>query len=87
MRSGPPPDFLVSDYRSVALIRLLRKYAPPLFSAKVPAQGSLTCYNAPGEHLLEHQNYTCLLYVASAFSKTIVVGESLVSFVAFRKAS
>ena len=65
-------------YRSVPLIRPLRKYAPPLFSAKVPAQGGLTRYNAPpppppGERLLEHQNYTCLLYVASAFSKTIVV--------------
>ena len=34
-------------YRSVPLIRPLRKYAPPLFSAKVPAQGSLTRYNAP----------------------------------------
>ena len=35
------------QYRSVPLIRPLRKYAPPLFSAKVPAQGSLTRYNAP----------------------------------------
>ena len=34
-------------YHSVPLIRPLRKYALPLFFAQVPAQGSLTRYNAP----------------------------------------
>jgi len=50
-------------YRSVPLIHPLRKYPPPLFTAKVPAQGSLTCYNVPGERLLEYVNYTCSVTV------------------------
>ena len=61
------------------------KIAPPLFSAKVPAQGSLTRYNAPRWASSGTSKLHCLLYVASVFSKTIVVGESFVSFVAFRK--
>ena len=57
-------DYLIPRciYRSVPLIRPLRKYALPLFFAQVPAQGSLTRYNAPlvnVERLLEYLNYTC----------------------------
>ena len=46
-RNGQVFNFPYHVYRSVPLIRPIRKYALPLFYAQVPAQGSLTRYNAP----------------------------------------